>query len=51
MTELKDLPNDVYQLFDPASDHEASEELLDEMCENLKEILRHRLKAATPTRS
>ena len=45
--QLKDLPNDVYSLFDPNSDHEASEELLDEFCENLKEILRLRLRASS----
>lgn len=47
MPELKDLPQDVYNLFDPDSDHEASEELLDEMCENLKDILRLRLRASS----
>ena len=47
MAELKDLPNDVYGLFDPDTDHEANEELLDEMCNNLKEILRLRLKASS----
>lgn len=47
MPELKDLPNDVYNLFDPDSDHIANEELLDEMCENLKEILRLRLRASS----
>ncbi len=44
--QLEDLPSDVYDLFDPNTDHEASEELLDEMCDNLKDILRSRLKAA-----
>lgn len=45
--QLKDLPQDVYNLFDPNTDHEANEELLDEMCENLKQILRLRLKASS----
>lgn len=45
--ELKDLPDDVYGLFDPNSDHEANEELLDEFCNNLKEILRLRLRASS----
>jgi hypothetical protein len=44
---LKDLPNDVYNLFDPESDHEVNEELLDEFAENLKEILRLRLRASS----
>lgn len=47
---LEDLPNDVYDLFDPNKQHEASEELLDEMCANLKDILRSRL-ARAPDRS
>lgn len=45
--QLKDLPNDVNSLFDPELDHIASEELLDEMCDNLKEILRLRLRASS----
>lgn len=45
--ELKNLPQDVYNLFDPGSDHVASEELLDEFAENLKEVLRLRLQAQT----
>ena len=45
--QLETLPEDVYNLFDPESDHIADEELLDEMCENLKEILRLRLKASS----
>lgn len=46
--QLKNLPKDVYALFDPDVDHEVDEELLDEMCENLKDILRTRLKKAGP---
>lgn len=46
MKKLETLPQDVYNLFDPESDHEASEELLDEFCENLKDILRLRLQAS-----
>lgn len=45
---LEDLPNDVYALFDPNLDHEASEGLLDEFCNNLKQVLRSRLKASKP---
>lgn len=49
MPELNELPQDVYNLFDPESDHEASEELLDEFCDNLKDILRMRLRASSRT--
>ena len=41
---LETLPEDVYSLFDPESDHEVSEENLDTFCENVKEILKSRLK-------
>ena len=47
MPELKDLPNDVYSLFNPDVDHEANEKFLDEFAENLKQILRSRLRANT----
>jgi hypothetical protein len=40
---LQTLPKDIHQLFNPDSHHEASEELLDEFANNLKEILRVRL--------
>lgn len=42
---LDTLPDDVHNLFDPNKDHEASEEYLEQFTENLKEILRTRLKA------
>ncbi len=41
--QLTTLVDDIYDLFDPNEKHEASEELLDEFCENLKNILRVRL--------
>lgn len=44
---LETLPEDVYGLFDPNKDHKADEELLDEFCNNLKEILRLRLQDQT----
>lgn len=39
---LKTVPDDVYNLFDPAVNHEVSEENLDNFCDNLKEIIRSR---------
>lgn len=45
--QLKDLPNDVYNLFNPDEDHIADESLLDEFCNNLKDILRSRLQKST----
>lgn len=47
MKTLQTLVDDVYNLFDPDIDHEPSEELLNEFTENLKQILRLRLKAST----
>jgi hypothetical protein len=41
------LVDDIYGLFEPDSEHEASEALLDEFANNLKDILRLRLKAQT----
>lgn len=41
--ELKDLPADVYELFNPDVEHVPSEENLDEMCNNLKEQIKLRL--------
>lgn len=43
--QLKDLPNDIFELFNPDKDHEVSEENLDQLCNDLKETLRTRLKA------
>lgn len=37
------LVDDVNALFDPDVDHETSEELLDEFCENLRQLIRVRL--------
>lgn len=47
MKTLDTLVDDIFGLFDPNSNHEASEELLDEFATNLKEILRLRLKASS----
>ena len=47
---LDTLVDDIYGLFDPNIDHEASEELLNEFTENLKQLLRTRLRAS-PRRS
>lgn len=43
MAELRDLPTDIYNLFDPNVDNTPSEENLDVLCENLKALLRVRL--------
>jgi len=43
MKQLKDLPEDIYALFNPDEDHVPSEEHLDAFCENLKALLRSRL--------
>lgn len=48
---LDDLPTDVENLFDPNIDHEASEELLTEFTEGLKEVMRSRLKKQKGRRS
>lgn len=41
------LVEDVNSLFDPESDHEVNEEFLDGFCNNLKDIIRLRLKASS----
>lgn len=51
MPELKDLPKDIYALFDPDKDHECNEENLDAFAENLKGLLRQRLSKYTPPNS
>ncbi len=48
MAELKTLPKDIYDLFNPDEDHVPSEENLEEFCTNLKELLRQRLAKYTP---
>jgi len=40
---LKDLPNDIYSLFEQDKHHEVSEENLERFCNNLKEVLRSSL--------
>jgi hypothetical protein len=44
---LQTLKDDIYELFNPDKDHQASEELLNEFTNNLKEILRLRLARST----
>lgn len=44
--DISTLVNDIYSLFDPNSNHEASEELLEEFANNLKAVLRQRLKSS-----
>lgn len=41
---LEDLPKDIYALFDPDTPHEVNEENLERFAENLKDLLRERLK-------
>lgn len=43
--ELKTLPQDIYDLFDPAKEHVPDERNLEEFADNLKDILRTRLSA------
>lgn len=43
MKELKDLPEDIYNLFDPENPHECNEENLEEFATKLKDLLRSRL--------
>lgn len=45
MPELKDLPKDIYSLFNPDEHHELNEDNLNEFAENLKQILRQRFAA------
>lgn len=49
--ELKTLPSDIQQLFDPDVHHEPSEEYLNELSENLKQLLRNRLALQVPKSS
>lgn len=48
--ELNTLVEDIYDLFNPEKNHEVSEENLEVLCENLKDVLRQRLKAQDKTR-
>lgn len=50
LDKLQKLPEDVYSLFDPAVQHEPSEENLEAFAQNMKELLRSRLaKQGTPS--
>jgi len=44
---IETLIPDIHELFNPETDHEPSEELLDEFCTNLKEMLRLRLRGSS----
>lgn len=51
MKNLNDLPQDIYSLFNPDEDHECNEDNLTEFADNLKDILRARLRKAEPRTS
>lgn len=44
MPELKTLPEDIYYILDPDNDHEVNEENLSAFAENLKDLIRTRLR-------
>jgi hypothetical protein len=46
MKKLEDLPKDIFGLFNPDEDHECNEENLDVFAENLKTLLRARLRSS-----
>lgn len=48
MAELKDLPRDIYALFNPDVDHEINEDNLTAFGENIKDLMRQRLKQYVP---
>ncbi len=47
MAKLESLVDDIYSLFDPAIDHKVEEANLDNLCENIKTLIRSRLAADT----
>lgn len=49
MPELKNLPADIYQLFDPDKDHVIDEDNLELFAENLKAVLRQRFLSRSAT--
>lgn len=51
MADLSTLVEDIYALFDPSVDHVPSEENLEAFGENMKELLRQRLKKYNPPKS
>lgn len=51
MTDLNDLPRDIYALFNPDRDHICNEENLNEFAENLKNLFRQRLSKYIPPES
>jgi len=48
MAELRTLPQDIYELFNPEKDHIVNERNLEAFAENLKDIFRTRLQARPP---
>jgi hypothetical protein len=49
LPELKDLPSDIYKLFNPDEDHTVNEDNLETFCSNLKDALRSRLGKQQPS--
>lgn len=45
MKSIDSIPEDVYALFDSEYEHEVDEQNLDDFCNNLKDLIRHRLSA------
>ena len=45
--DLNTIPQDIYDLFDPAAHHDVSEDNLDSFCDNLKDLLRRRLSTSS----
>lgn len=45
--DIATIPEDIYHLFDPTSDHVVNEDNLEAFCDNLKELLRRRLTTST----
>lgn len=50
MKQLKDIPEDIYSLFDNSIHHEVNEKNIDDFCKNLSSLLRSRLGKAPETR-
>lgn len=51
MKELSALPDDIYALFNPDEDHVVNEENLESFAQNLKDLMRLRLRAAPEVRT
>lgn len=50
MPDLSTLPEDIYRLFDESVNHEPSEENLDRLCSDFRDLIRRRLAAAPTSR-